>query len=114
MQTIKKNIEFQSVFQKGSWFGAEYIVIYLLLNHKEKNRVGIAVSKKIAKSVKRNRIRRVIREAYRLHENRLQKGYDIVIVWKNGVDLENVKLKVIEKDLLKVFQKANIFNEEIS
>ena len=112
MQSIKLNKEFQAVFTAGKWFGAEYLVVYLKENHQLQNRIGIAVGKKIAKSVMRNRIRRVIREAYRLQENHLKKGYDIVIVWKNGIDLDNVKYDSIAKDLTKAFLKANLIGNE--
>lgn len=112
LQSIKLNKEFQAVFTSGKWFGAECLVIYIKENHKSINRIGIAVGKKIAKSVMRNRIRRVIREAYRLQENTLKKGYDIVIVWKNGIDLEKVKYDIVSKDLTKALQKADLLKNE--
>ncbi|MBQ9314456.1 MAG: ribonuclease P protein component [Clostridia bacterium] len=111
MLTIKKSNEFQNAFQHGKWYHAECLVIYVNKNNLETNRIGIAVGKKIAKSVKRNRIRRVIREAYRSMENQLLQGYDIIIVWKNGVDMENACFLKVEENLASAFKKANLLME---
>ena len=57
-------------------------------------RLGITVSKKIGNSVKRNRVKRFIREFYRLHKTDFTQGYDIVIVAKKGVcNLDFWKIK---------------------
>jgi ribonuclease P protein component len=47
-----------------------------------KNRLGIIVSKKVGNSVVRHRITRLIKESYRLNEQLIEKGYDIVIIGK--------------------------------
>lgn len=49
-------------------------------NGKDITRLGIKVSKKIGGSVKRNRLKRFIREFFRLNKKRLPKGYDIMII----------------------------------
>lgn len=108
MLTLKKNNEFQNVFQKGKWYGSNLVVIYIVKNNEDFNRIGIAVGKKVAKSVKRNRIRRVIREAYRLNTSNIVQGYDIVIVWRNKLEAQKVNLGNIQEDLLKCLKKAEI------
>lgn len=77
-------------------------------NNKDINRVGIAVGKKVAKSVKRNRIRRVIREAYRLNENRILTGYDIVIMWKSKNDINDISFSNIERCIINAFEREEI------
>ena len=57
-----------------------YLVLYARLNRSQSNRVGITVSKKLGKAVVRNRVRRRLREVYRLHEDRFAPGWDIVVV----------------------------------
>lgn len=57
-----------------------YLVLYARKNRTNGNRVGITVSKKLGKAHIRNRIRRRIREVYRLNEDRFQSGWDIVVV----------------------------------
>ena len=79
-ESLKKNKEFQTVYKKGKSYGNKYLVMYLLANDLEKNRVGISVSKKVGNSIIRHRLTRLIRESYRLQEEKFQCGYDIVIV----------------------------------
>ena len=75
-----KNKDFQIVYKSGKSYANKYLVMYVLENHKEENRLGISVSKKVGNSVVRHRITRLIRESYRLHKNEFQNGYDIVVV----------------------------------
>ena len=57
-----------------------FLVLYARKNRTATNRVGITVSKKLGHAVVRNRVRRRLREAYRLNESRFQPGWDIVVV----------------------------------
>lgn len=57
-----------------------YLVLYARKNRSAANRVGITVSRKLGHAVVRNRIRRRLREVYRLHEEAFQPGWDIVVV----------------------------------
>ena len=56
------------------------MVVYAKKNRLGQNRVGITVSKKLGGAVVRNKVRRRLREVYRLHEGRFLPGYDIVVV----------------------------------
>ena len=91
----KKNKDFQTVYRKGSSNANKYLVMYLLENNLNKNRLGISVSKKVGNSVVRHRMTRLIRESYRLQESMFQRGLDIVVVCRasaNGksyLDLES-------------------------
>jgi ribonuclease P protein component len=57
-----------------------YLVLYARKNHCATNRVGLTVSKKLGCAVVRNRVRRRLREVYRLNELRFAPGWDIVVV----------------------------------
>ena len=57
-----------------------YLVLYARPNHSGQNRVGITASKKLGIAVIRNRVRRRLREVYRLNEERFTAGWDIVVV----------------------------------
>lgn len=74
------NYEFKRVYRKGSLKSGRYIVLYTLKNRYDNNRLGITTSKKVGKSVKRNRFRRIIKENYRLLELNVNTGYDLVFV----------------------------------
>ncbi len=57
-----------------------FLVLYAKKNRLEANRVGVTVSKKLGGAVVRNRVRRRLREVYRLNESRFAAGWDIVVV----------------------------------
>ena len=57
-----------------------YLVLYARRNHTGGNRVGITVGKKLGHAVVRNRVRRRLREIYRLNEASFSPGWDIVVV----------------------------------
>jgi len=79
-QSLKKNKDFQLVYKNGKSYANKYLVMYLLKNETQENRLGISVSKKVGNSVVRHRLTRLIREAYRLSEEKFQSGWDIVVV----------------------------------
>ena len=79
-ESLKKNKDFQTVYQKGTSFANRYLVMYILENQYNRNRLGISVSKKVGNSVVRHRITRLIREIYRLNEMSFKTGLDMVII----------------------------------
>ena len=79
---LKKNYEFRTVLKKGICYRGKLIDIFVKCNNKDINMLGIAVSKKAGNSVKRNRIKRLIRENYRFLEEDLGLGNSIIIMWK--------------------------------
>ena len=79
-ESLKKNIDFQNVYRNGKSYANRFLVVYILENHTEKNRLGISVSKKVGNSVIRHHITRLIRESYRLHEDMFDSGLDIVVI----------------------------------
>lgn len=79
-ESLKKNYEFRYVYKNGKSYANKYLVMYVVENNTDRNRLGISVSKKVGNSVVRHRITRLIRESYRLHENIFNSGLDIVVV----------------------------------
>lgn len=78
---IKKNTEFQEVFQKGTSFANRQLVIYYL--HKDQQshfRIGLSVSKKIGNAVIRNQIKRYLRQAFLELDKNIKPDYDIIII----------------------------------
>lgn len=97
-ESLKKNADFRYVYQNGKSNANKYLVMYILKNELGRNRLGISVSKKVGNSIVRHRITRLIRESYRLNEDRFQCGYDIVVIarmsakGKNFHDIESALL----------------------
>ena len=79
-ESLKKNSDFQKVYRQGKSYANRYLVMYVLENHTEGNRLGISVSKKVGNSVIRHHLTRLIRESYRLHEDLFNNGLDIVVI----------------------------------
>ena len=79
-ESLKKNRDFQNVYRNGKSYANKYLVMYVLENNSEINRIGISVSKKVGNSVVRHHLTRLLRESYRLHENIFNSGLDIVVV----------------------------------
>ena len=79
-QSLKKNADFQNVYKSGKSFANKYLVMYVKENDLGINRIGISVSKKVGNSVVRHRVKRLILESYRLHEDMFISGLDMVII----------------------------------
>lgn len=93
-------------------YGEKQIEIFILKNNKSINLLGIGVSKKAGNSVYRNKIKRLIRENYRLLEENIKVGYSFVIIWNKNLDKQEADFNVINKEMKSIFKKANIFDEK--
>ena len=78
--TLKENYEFRRVYQRGASSVSGSMVVYCRKNKLGRNRLGITASTKIGGAVTRNRARRRLREVYRLNGDKLQKGWDVILV----------------------------------
>ncbi|GHH98124.1 ribonuclease P protein component [Neobacillus kokaensis] len=78
---IKKNKDFQTVFQKGKSFANRQFVVYSLSKEDQDYfRIGLSVSKKIGNAVTRNRVKRYIRQSILELKDQLVPGNDYVII----------------------------------
>ena len=110
-ESLKNSKQFSKVYKNGVSYANRYLVMYKLENQLEINRLGISVSKKVGNSVVRHRITRLIRESYRLNENKFSRGYDIVVVAR--VAAKDKQYKHIESALLHVANLHKIVKEMI-
>ena len=90
-ESLKKNRDFQKVYRKGKSYANKYLVMYVLENGTSQNRLGISVSKKVGNSIVRHRLTRLIRESYRLQEERFRCGLDIIVIARIGAKGKNYK-----------------------
>lgn len=82
--SMKSNTDFQKVYQEGKSYANKKLVMYILKS-KTHNRLGISVSKKIGNSVVRHRYTRILREIFRLNDDKIMQGYDIILVVRQGI-----------------------------
>ena len=111
-QSLKKNKDFQQVYKEGKSFANKYLVMYVLKNDSEKNRLGISVSKKVGNSVHRHRLSRLIRENYRGLEEKYPRGLDIVVVAR--VNSKGIGYKEVGSALNHLGKLHGIFAKEVS
>ena len=111
IKTLKKNYEFQNVLKKGKFYVGKQIIVYILSNKNEQNSIGIAVSSKEFNAVQRNKIKRKIRENYRLIKNKLKPGNNIVLLWNKKNRGDSVDFHLIKKDMENIFTKAGILEK---
>ena len=84
-ESLKNYRDFQNVYKNGHSYANKYLIMYILENRTDINRVGISVSKKVGNSIVRHRLTRLIRESVRLNSDNISKGYDIVIIARAGL-----------------------------
>jgi len=87
--------DFQRVFHHGQSFANRYLVLYYLKNRtNEQFRVGFSVSKKVGKAVTRNRVKRLLREAFRLEKGRIKEPMDFVVIARpSAAELEFAEIR---------------------
>lgn len=105
-ESLKKNKDFQIVYQNGTSKANRFLVMYVLKNQYKKNRLGISVSKKVGNSVVRHRVTRLIRESYRLNEMKFMSGLDITVVARPSC--KDIGYREIESALMHLAEKHHI------
>lgn len=81
--SIKLNRDFRRLYARGRSAAGGFVVIYMRPNKIGHNRVGFTVGKSVGKAVVRNRTKRLLRESFRLMEDRLGGSSDMIIVARN-------------------------------
>lgn len=107
--SLKKNEDFKKVFDEKKSCANKYLVLYYKENELDSNRLGIQVSKKVGNSVVRHRLTRLIRESYRLNNDKFKHGYDLVVIARS--DAKGKTYKEIEEALLHVGSQSRILSE---
>jgi len=110
-ESIKKNSEYRKVYNSGKSLANRYLVMYVLDNNTDKTRIGISVSKKVGNSVVRHRLTRLIREIYRLNEQKIQIGKDIVVVAR--MSAKDISYHDMEKAFFHLLKIHGIEKEEM-
>ena len=83
-ETITDNKVFLNLYKRGKYAAGKAVTVYYKKNPKGQTRLGITTGKKVGSAVIRSRCRRIIRAAYAMCEEDFPKGYDYIIVARNG------------------------------
>ena len=109
--SLKQNHLFRRLYRRGASAADRNLVLYCRKNGSQANRVGLTVGAKLAHAVQRNRLRRQLREIYRLHESELRRGMDIVVVAR--VKSRYVGYAELEKAFLSACTRLGMLSETV-
>ena len=108
-KSLNKTYDFQNVYKNGKSYANRYLVMYVLKRNSSGNRIGISVSKKVGNSVIRHRVKRLIRESYRVNEDMFLLNYDIVVIARAST--KNLPYYKMEEALIHLGKIQHIINE---
>lgn len=110
--TVKENYEFRRIYRKGKSAVSPQLVIYCQRNRRGHSRLGVSVSTKLGCAVVRNRVRRRIREIYRLNKAKMLPGYDLIVVARvRAVETDYQKL---DRTYLRLLERLDLLREDPS
>ncbi|WP_226038299.1 ribonuclease P protein component [Aquibacillus saliphilus] len=107
---LKKNEEFQLVFNKGQSFANRQLVLYYIRKREQQHfRFGLSVSKKVGNAVVRNQIKRYIRQAFTELDGKLANDFDLIVIARNPT--KDMNFHQIKKSLIHVLSKSKLFTK---
>ena len=110
--TVKENYEFRRIYRKGKSAVSPQLVVYCQRNRRGHSRLGVSVSTKLGCAVVRNRVRRRIREIYRLNKPKMLPGYDLIVVARvRAVETDYQKL---DRTYLRLLEQLDLLREDPS
>jgi len=89
LERLLNRKDFVNLNRLGKRFHTKHFLVIIKENNTDKRRLGVTVTKKTGNAVKRNRVKRLLREYFRLNKNRFSIGYDTVIIGKKNSFLLN-------------------------
>ena len=104
--SLKGNRSFRRMYAKGKSAASATVVLYSRRNGSPENRLGLTVGTKVGKAVRRNLIRRRLREIYRLHEGQFRRGWDIVAVARTRA--AEASYRELEADFLRAAARLGL------
>ena len=107
---LKKKKDFQAVYSRGKSYANRFLVLYVFRSKEFQGKVGFAAGRKLGNAVKRNRIKRLLRESYRLHQDGIEEGISLLLVGRKAA--LTARCQDLEKAFLALSRKAGIRTEE--
>lgn len=104
---LTQNQEFRVVYRRGKSYSNGLLVLYIYKTKNDYSRLGISVSKKVGKSVVRNRVKRLVKESYRLNFDKIKKGYDLIFIARTSSS--NKSYTSIENSLINLVKRAGLY-----
>ena len=109
---LRKKKDFSSIYKRGKSIGERYVVLFYRKNGLKYNRKAFLASKKVGKSVVRNRARRLMKESYRSLEGQCFTGYDLIFIARHTIC--NLKCADVKKSMEAAMKKSGVLPGNVS
>lgn len=106
---LEQNHLFRRAYHRGKTVADSRLALYVRRNGRKDNRLGLTVSTKVGHAVVRNRVRRRLREIYRLNEDKLISGADVVVVAR--VRAASSRYRQLEESFLRLSAKLGLLKK---
>ncbi|MGP1406987.1 ribonuclease P protein component [Selenomonas sp.] len=103
---LKKKKDFQAVYSHGKSYANRFLVLYVFRSNGFQGKVGFAAGKKLGNAVKRNRVKRLLRESYRMNQGAIKEGVSLLFVGRKAA--VDAGCQDLEKAFLALAKKAGI------
>ncbi|MCW2278281.1 ribonuclease P protein component [Heliophilum fasciatum] len=123
---LRRNQDFQKVYQRGQSIGGRYVVLYRLhhqgtaISSKVKDKIGFSpalgqrfgfsVSSKVGNAVTRNYIKRVFRAICRRHAPHIAKNHDIILIARHKI--KGIHFEQVEQDIVRLLKRGKLWVED--
>ena len=84
-QHLRRGADFERVYARQCRGSDQHLLIFADVNQLPCTRIGLSVSKKHGGAVRRNRLKRLLREAFRLSQHELPTGLDLILIPRQGI-----------------------------
>ena len=108
--TVKENYLFRRMYRKAASAVEPCLVVYCQKNRRAQTRLGVTVGTKLGGAVVRNRVRRQMRELWRLHRAEMRQGYDVIIVARTRA--VHTPYRVMERQYLDALRKLSLLGKK--
>ena len=108
-EKLRRPADFNRVYSEGKKIGDARLALFFGPFASENTRLGVSVSKRIGNAVTRNRVKRLLREAFRLNKHRMKKGYDLLFVARAGV--RDLKFRQVEAVVMELLRRGELLVE---
>ena len=106
---LRNRREFNIVYSEGKNYWNRNLILYIRKNSLDYNRIGYSITKKVGNSVVRNKIRRRMKEIYRLNVHNLKSGYDIIVIPKKNTT--EISYDELESAMLHIFKISKVLKK---
>lgn len=103
---LKKKKDFQAVYSHGKSYANRFLVLYVFRSNGFQGKIGFAAGKKLGNAVKRNRVKRLLRESYRMNQGAIKEGVSLLFVGRKAA--VDAGCQDLEKAFLALAKKAGI------